>query len=237
MPVSEVWDAITNPARLAEWWLPFDADITVDLRVGGEMVMVATGDEPMTITSTFLRVEPPRAARAHPRRPGLRHAVGARGGRCRMRAAAEPLRDRHVRRHRQQLRRRAARLARPAGAMPCRVIPSPGTGMASPKPKPTTPPSDSPEPSHEAARSRPELRGVQRRLRRRRGTEPRASLRPRQPGELLSWAFATAHFANRTEPGGTYGLDDYCTRDFANNIGAEIMGRNKFSPHRGPWEN
>jgi uncharacterized protein YndB with AHSA1/START domain len=58
-PVADVWDAITNPARLAEWWLPFDADITVDLRVGGEMVMVATGDEPMTITCTFLRVEPP----------------------------------------------------------------------------------------------------------------------------------------------------------------------------------
>jgi dihydrofolate reductase len=57
------------------------------------------------------------------------------------------------------------------------------------------------------------------------------------PGELLAWVFATAHFANRTAPGGTYGLDDYCTRDFANNIGAEIMGRNKFSPHRGPWEN
>jgi dihydrofolate reductase len=57
------------------------------------------------------------------------------------------------------------------------------------------------------------------------------------PAELLSWAFATAHFANRSEAGGTYGLDDYCTRDFTNNIGAEIMGRNKFSPHRGPWEN
>ena len=59
-PVDEVWDAITNPARLSEWWLPFDADITVDLRVGGEMVMVGTGDEPMTMTCTFLRVEPPR---------------------------------------------------------------------------------------------------------------------------------------------------------------------------------
>jgi uncharacterized protein YndB with AHSA1/START domain len=58
-PVTEVWDAITNPARLSEWWLPFDADITVDLRVGGEMVMVGTGDEPMTITCQFLRVEPP----------------------------------------------------------------------------------------------------------------------------------------------------------------------------------
>ena len=57
------------------------------------------------------------------------------------------------------------------------------------------------------------------------------------PAELMSWAFATAHFANRSEAGGSYGLDDYCTRDFTNNIGAEIMGRNKFSPHRGAWEN
>jgi uncharacterized protein YndB with AHSA1/START domain len=55
----EVWDAITNPERLADWWLPFDADITVDLREGGQMVFAATGDEPMAITSTILRVEPP----------------------------------------------------------------------------------------------------------------------------------------------------------------------------------
>jgi uncharacterized protein YndB with AHSA1/START domain len=58
-PVAEVWDAITNPQRLSDWWLPFDADITVDLRVGGSMVMVGTGDEPVTMTCTFLRVEPP----------------------------------------------------------------------------------------------------------------------------------------------------------------------------------
>ena len=58
-PIRDVWDAITNPARLAEWWLPFDADITVDLREGGSMVMTAIGDEPMTITCTILRVEPP----------------------------------------------------------------------------------------------------------------------------------------------------------------------------------
>lgn len=57
--VREVWDAITQPARLAEWWLPFDADVTVDLREGGEMVFAATGDEPVTITCTILRVEPP----------------------------------------------------------------------------------------------------------------------------------------------------------------------------------
>ncbi len=57
------------------------------------------------------------------------------------------------------------------------------------------------------------------------------------PGELFAWAGATAHWVNRTDPGGTYGFDDYCTRDFTRNIGAEIMGRNKFGPQRGPWEN
>ena len=57
------------------------------------------------------------------------------------------------------------------------------------------------------------------------------------PGALASWAGATAHWPNRTDPGGSRGLDDYFTRDFANNIGVEIMGRNKFGPQRGPWEN
>ncbi len=33
---------ITNPARLAEWWLPFDAAITVELREGGEMVFAGS---------------------------------------------------------------------------------------------------------------------------------------------------------------------------------------------------
>ena len=56
------------------------------------------------------------------------------------------------------------------------------------------------------------------------------------PGELMSWAGATASWPNRTDPGGSRGLDDYMTREFHRNIGAEIMGRNKFSPHRGPWE-
>ncbi|MYS30490.1 deaminase, partial [Streptomyces sp. SID7804] len=54
---------------------------------------------------------------------------------------------------------------------------------------------------------------------------------------LWSWAGATASWPNRTDPGGTRGLDDYFTRDFTHNIGAEIMGRNKFGPQRGPWEN
>jgi uncharacterized protein YndB with AHSA1/START domain len=57
--IHDVWDAITNPARLADWWLPFDAEITVDLRAGGEMTFVGTGDEPVELTCTILRVEPP----------------------------------------------------------------------------------------------------------------------------------------------------------------------------------
>jgi len=55
------------------------------------------------------------------------------------------------------------------------------------------------------------------------------------PEDLFSWAGATANWVNRTDPGGSRGLDDYFTRDWALNIGAEIMGRNKFGPQRGPW--
>lgn len=57
------------------------------------------------------------------------------------------------------------------------------------------------------------------------------------PAQLLSWAFTTASWVNRTAPGGTRGIDDYFTRDMPLGIGAEIMGRNKFGPQRGPWEN
>ncbi len=57
------------------------------------------------------------------------------------------------------------------------------------------------------------------------------------PAELFAWAGATAHPPVGTNPGGSRGIDDYFTRDFTNNIGAEIMGRNKFGPQRGPWEN
>ena len=56
------------------------------------------------------------------------------------------------------------------------------------------------------------------------------------PLELMSWAVVTASWPNRTEPGGTRGIDDYFVRDFHRNIGAEIMGRNKFGPQRGPWQ-
>ncbi|SFO41603.1 Dihydrofolate reductase [Geodermatophilus obscurus] len=56
------------------------------------------------------------------------------------------------------------------------------------------------------------------------------------PGVLMAWAIATASFPGRAGPGGSRGLDDLLVRDFAHGIGAEIMGRNKFSPHRGPWQ-
>ncbi|MFE0178451.1 dihydrofolate reductase family protein [Streptomyces sp. NPDC059002] len=56
------------------------------------------------------------------------------------------------------------------------------------------------------------------------------------PSEMFTWAGATASWPRRTEPGGSRGLDDYLTRDFHHNIGAEIMGRNKFGPQRGPWQ-
>ncbi|MFF9645675.1 dihydrofolate reductase family protein [Kitasatospora aureofaciens] len=56
------------------------------------------------------------------------------------------------------------------------------------------------------------------------------------PASLFSWAGATASWVNRTDPGGTRGLDDYLTRDHARPPGAVIMGRNKFGPQRGPWQ-
>ncbi len=52
------------------------------------------------------------------------------------------------------------------------------------------------------------------------------------PRELMAWRFGTAVFSG---PGGSRGLEDYLARDYEQNIGAEIMGRNKFSPVRGPW--
>lgn len=55
------------------------------------------------------------------------------------------------------------------------------------------------------------------------------------PMVLMAWAGATAGWPNRTDAGGTRGIEDYLTRDFAHHIGAEIMGAHKFSPHRGPW--
>ena len=53
--------------------------------------------------------------------------------------------------------------------------------------------------------------------------------------ELLGWGIATASFPSHGPGSGTRGFEDRLTRDFAHGIGAEIMGRNKFGPQRGPW--
>ena len=58
-PVAAVWDAITNPERIADWWLPFDADISVDLREGGALVFTSRDGEPGPMTCTILRVDAP----------------------------------------------------------------------------------------------------------------------------------------------------------------------------------
>lgn len=55
------------------------------------------------------------------------------------------------------------------------------------------------------------------------------------PGQLIAWGTATASWPGWNVPDGSRGLDDYFTRDFPRGIGAEIMGRNKFGPQRGPW--
>jgi dihydrofolate reductase len=53
---------------------------------------------------------------------------------------------------------------------------------------------------------------------------------------LHQWFFPTRTFrAMQGEAGGTAGIDDAFASNWAAGIGAEIMGRNKFGPQRGPW--
>ena len=53
---------------------------------------------------------------------------------------------------------------------------------------------------------------------------------------LHQWFFPTRTFrAMQGEPGGTTGVDDAFAGNWDRGIGAEIMGRNKFGPQRGPW--
>jgi dihydrofolate reductase len=55
-------------------------------------------------------------------------------------------------------------------------------------------------------------------------------------GRLLEWFFATRTFhAMHDEPGGDTGVDEAFASNWGPGIGAEIMGRGKFGPQRGPW--
>jgi dihydrofolate reductase len=53
---------------------------------------------------------------------------------------------------------------------------------------------------------------------------------------LHQWFFPTRTFRQmQGEPGGSTGVDDAFANTWATGVGAEIMGRNKFGPQRGPW--
>ena len=53
---------------------------------------------------------------------------------------------------------------------------------------------------------------------------------------LHEWFFGTRTFhAMHGEPGGSAGVDEAFASNWGTGIGAEIMGRNKFGPQRGPW--
>lgn len=56
--------------------------------------------------------------------------------------------------------------------------------------------------------------------------------------QIMHWFFPTQTFQSMIgKPGGTTGLDnDYASKAF-DGVGASIMGRNMFSPLRGPWPN
>ena len=41
-PIDAVWDAITTPERLGDWWLPFEADITIESLEGPHEAVVET---------------------------------------------------------------------------------------------------------------------------------------------------------------------------------------------------
>ena len=56
---------------------------------------------------------------------------------------------------------------------------------------------------------------------------------------LVEWAMATRTFRRMGIPGpgeGSQGVDEAFASGWAEGIGAEIMGRNKFGPQRGPWD-
>jgi uncharacterized protein YndB with AHSA1/START domain len=59
-PIDEVWAAITEPERLADWWPPFAADITVDLREGGMIVFTWPDTDFPTLEFTIVRLKVPK---------------------------------------------------------------------------------------------------------------------------------------------------------------------------------
>jgi uncharacterized protein YndB with AHSA1/START domain len=58
-PIEEVWAAITEPARLADWWPPFAAEITVDLREGGKIIFARPDTDFPTLEFTIVSLQAP----------------------------------------------------------------------------------------------------------------------------------------------------------------------------------
>src|SRR3984957_17376734 len=55
-------------------------------------------------------------------------------------------------------------------------------------------------------------------------------------GRLVAWFTGTRSFhVMQGQEGGTPGVDDAFASRWGPGVGAEIMGRNKFGPQRGPW--
>jgi uncharacterized protein YndB with AHSA1/START domain len=87
-PVELVWDALTRPEQIAEWWLPFAADIELELVEGGTYV-VRTSDphaEELALEWTVLRAEPPRLFEHTHEQPGavVRWELEPDGDGCRL---------------------------------------------------------------------------------------------------------------------------------------------------------
>ena len=91
-PVDRVWEAVTTPEGLSDWWLPFPAKITVDLAVGGLISFAASelGDAPMTCE--ILELDAPyRLVHTHfDPSTTLTWELSAEGAGCRLRLTQTP---------------------------------------------------------------------------------------------------------------------------------------------------
>ena len=84
--IDDVWSALTEPERLADWWPPFATNVSVDLREGGAMSF-DWPDGPV-LEFRFLRIEPPTLLEHTHTSPGswMRYELESAGEGTRLRA-------------------------------------------------------------------------------------------------------------------------------------------------------
>lgn len=84
--IDDVWSALTDPDRLADWWPPFATNVHVDLREGGTMSF-DWPDGPQLVFR-FLRISPPALLEHTHTSPGswMRYELDATDGGTRLRA-------------------------------------------------------------------------------------------------------------------------------------------------------